>query len=178
VTDPIGDALKTDAEAARQEIRDIGFSCPSCGKNMGDLYLKGHRYDDLGEGGVPNCFNDLDAGVLQDAGAVVTAEDDLVPYDLTPEHPVAYVREPPGGFRNLIPRRRPEPAQPPSGLQLDLLTAIVRLEQIGEELAKGTAAGQDMAEYLLEERVIKCDVPRLRSYLTAETLAWEQETEG
>lgn len=44
-TDPIGEALHADAEAARQEIREAGLVCPSCGVNMGDLYGKGHRYE-------------------------------------------------------------------------------------------------------------------------------------
>lgn len=35
--DPIGDALRADAEAARAEIRDTGIICPSCGVNMADL---------------------------------------------------------------------------------------------------------------------------------------------
>jgi hypothetical protein len=60
-----------------------------------------------------------------------------------------------------------------AGLQLDLLTAILRLEQIGAELGKHTTAGQDLAEYLLTERVIKCDVPRLRTYLEPDALAFE-----
>jgi hypothetical protein len=36
-TDPIGDALRADAEAARAEIRAAGIVCPSCGVNMADL---------------------------------------------------------------------------------------------------------------------------------------------
>ena len=35
--DPIGDALRADAEAARTEIRSAGLICPSCGVNMADL---------------------------------------------------------------------------------------------------------------------------------------------
>ena len=35
--DPIGDALRADAEAARAEIRGTGLICPSCGVNMADL---------------------------------------------------------------------------------------------------------------------------------------------
>ena len=35
--DPIGDALRADAEAARAEIRAEGITCPSCGVNMADL---------------------------------------------------------------------------------------------------------------------------------------------
>ena len=45
ITDPIGEAFHADAEAAREEIRAAGIDCPSCGKNVGDLYGKGHRYD-------------------------------------------------------------------------------------------------------------------------------------
>ncbi len=37
-SDPIGDALRADAEQARGEIRAAGLICPSCGKNAGDLY--------------------------------------------------------------------------------------------------------------------------------------------
>jgi DNA-directed RNA polymerase subunit RPC12/RpoP len=36
-SDPIGDALRADAEAARAEIRAGGLECPSCGVNMADL---------------------------------------------------------------------------------------------------------------------------------------------
>jgi hypothetical protein len=35
--DPIGDALRADAEAARAEIRAEGIACPSCGVNLADL---------------------------------------------------------------------------------------------------------------------------------------------
>jgi len=41
-SDPIGDALRADAEAARAEIRAAGIICPSCGVNMADL-PDGHR---------------------------------------------------------------------------------------------------------------------------------------
>jgi hypothetical protein len=34
---PIGDALRADADAAREEIRAAGLICPSCGVNMADL---------------------------------------------------------------------------------------------------------------------------------------------
>ena len=37
MSDPIGDALRADAEAARAEIRTAGLICPSCGVNMADL---------------------------------------------------------------------------------------------------------------------------------------------
>ena len=55
----------------------------------------------------------------------------------------------------------------PSGLQLDLLTVIVRLEQIQEQ-------GPE-PEHFVWDRVVTCDIPRLRGYLTPETLAWEDE---
>lgn len=35
--DPIGDALRADAEQARAEIRAEGIECPSCGVNIADL---------------------------------------------------------------------------------------------------------------------------------------------
>jgi hypothetical protein len=35
--DPIGDALRADADAAREEIRTMGLVCPSCGGNAADL---------------------------------------------------------------------------------------------------------------------------------------------
>ena len=35
--DPIGDAIRADAEAARAGIRAAGLICPSCGVNMADL---------------------------------------------------------------------------------------------------------------------------------------------
>ena len=36
-SDPISDALRADAEEVREEIREAGIICPSCGKNTGDL---------------------------------------------------------------------------------------------------------------------------------------------
>ena len=36
-TDPIGAALKADADAAREEIRGEELICPSCGQNWADL---------------------------------------------------------------------------------------------------------------------------------------------
>jgi DNA-directed RNA polymerase subunit RPC12/RpoP len=41
-SDPIGDALRADAEAASAEIRAAGIICPSCDVNMADL-PDGHR---------------------------------------------------------------------------------------------------------------------------------------
>jgi len=36
--DPIGDALRADAEEARGQIRSAGLTCPSCRGNAGDLF--------------------------------------------------------------------------------------------------------------------------------------------
>jgi len=36
-TDPIGAALRADADAARAQIRAEGIICPSCGVNLADL---------------------------------------------------------------------------------------------------------------------------------------------
>jgi hypothetical protein len=52
--DPIGDALRADAEAALAEIRATGLTCPSCGVNMADLpeshmltlLTRGREYED------------------------------------------------------------------------------------------------------------------------------------
>lgn len=59
---------------------------------------------------------------------------------------------------------------PPSGLQLDLLTACQRIRQVWEEDGGGTSLGE-----LLMQRLFTCDLPRLEGYLTAETLAWADE---
>lgn len=55
--DPIGAALRADAEAAREEIRATGLVCPSCSLNMADLpdghmlvISSGRRHED-GPGG-------------------------------------------------------------------------------------------------------------------------------
>jgi hypothetical protein len=48
--DPVGDALRADAEAARAEIRAAGIYCPSCGISMADL--PGDHMLELGMGGV------------------------------------------------------------------------------------------------------------------------------
>jgi len=52
----------------------------------------------------------------------------------------------------------------PTGLQLDLLCAIARIEQVAGELESCSTTA---------ERLATCDAPRLRRYLTADTLAWE-----
>jgi len=55
----------------------------------------------------------------------------------------------------------------PEGLQLDLLTVIVRLEQLRDEEAPNGLP-------FIAERIISCDLPRLRGHLTPETLAWAE----
>jgi len=56
---------------------------------------------------------------------------------------------------------------PPTGLQLDLVCAIARIEQMAET--------DGAMQALLIDRLNTCDAPRLRSHLTAETLAWEAQ---
>lgn len=60
------------------------------------------------------------------------------------------------------------------GLQLDLLTAIVRLEQIRDECLLPDGSLTSFGEYLFKYRILECDLPRLRVHLTPETLAWEE----
>jgi hypothetical protein len=55
-------------------------------------------------------------------------------------------------------------ARPPEGLQLDLLTVCQRLRQIQEEREDGL--------WLLWDRILTCDLPRLESHLTPETVEW------
>ena len=50
--DPIGEALRAEAEQAREEIRAAGLVCPSCRKNAADIYGS-HRYENVGEAGIP-----------------------------------------------------------------------------------------------------------------------------
>ena len=55
----------------------------------------------------------------------------------------------------------------PTGLQLDLLCTVERLRQLRDEdahLAEGTCCVFD--------RLLTCDLPRLESYLTDDTVAW------
>lgn len=58
---------------------------------------------------------------------------------------------------------------PPSGLQLDLLILLIRLEQVAQELDDGNPG---LAMHLLTQRVLIHDLPRLAGYLTPETLWW------
>lgn len=58
---------------------------------------------------------------------------------------------------------------PPTGLQMDLLTVVLRLRQYRDELA----AGRDgFAWWLMDARILGCDLPRLEGHLTAETRDW------
>lgn len=54
---------------------------------------------------------------------------------------------------------------PPAGLQLDLLTAVLRLRQV-----RDSQPGL-MREHLVE-RLATCDLPRLAGYLNADTRDW------
>lgn len=51
----------------------------------------------------------------------------------------------------------------PSGLQLDLLSAIVRIQQLQDE---------EPPDHYLWGRIVTCDVVRLRQYLEPATLEW------
>ena len=55
---------------------------------------------------------------------------------------------------------------PGSELELDVLTLIARLRQIDRE--------DQPTHWLWTDRVMGCDVPRLRSHLSAEVIAWEK----
>lgn len=52
------------------------------------------------------------------------------------------------------------------GLQLDLLTVVLRLEQI------------ERGDEWLLDRVLTCDLPRLRGHLTEQALVWKTEVDG
>jgi hypothetical protein len=55
----------------------------------------------------------------------------------------------------------------PEGLQLDLLTAVLRMRQIRDE-------GSEFILY----RLLTCDLPRLEQYLEPETLRWAETTDA
>jgi hypothetical protein len=57
----------------------------------------------------------------------------------------------------------------PTGLQLDLLTIVMRLRQYRTEAAAGN---WDLAWWLLNHRILECDLPRLEGHLNAETRDW------
>lgn len=56
MSDPFGDAVRADAEAARAAIRAVGVCCPSCGANVADL-PRGHELSRDGylPGGTVKC---------------------------------------------------------------------------------------------------------------------------
>lgn len=65
----------------------------------------------------------------------------------------------------------------PRGLQLDLATAITRIQEIA------AAVDQDgrlspMGHWLLTDRLLTCDVPRLRGHLSPDTENWLSEEAG
>jgi hypothetical protein len=78
-----------------------------------------------------------------------------------------------GGADPAAPVLRSVPGAPaPAGLQLDLLSAVVRLQQIRACLNTNSDNRIAFAEWLLEHRVLTCDLPRLAGYLTADTRDW------
>jgi hypothetical protein len=64
---------------------------------------------------------------------------------------------------------RPRRPRPPDGLQLDLTSAVARLQQIEQE---GGFYGEGGLVELLAERLLTCDLPRLRGHIDDETLRW------
>ncbi|MDB5910931.1 MAG: hypothetical protein JWP34_5045 [Massilia sp.] len=84
-----------------------------------------------------------------------------------------------GGSVNAYPYNRVEPAaadvaqaaEPgaPEGLQLDLLCAVVRMEQMRDQGIEHNG--------VVFDRLLTCDARRLRGYLTPETLAWMEVNE-
>lgn len=58
---------------------------------------------------------------------------------------------------------------PGTALDLDLLTVIARIEQVNREGA-GTAGG------IVWERILTCDVPRLRGHIDPDALEWADRT--
>ena len=60
-------------------------------------------------------------------------------------------------------------------LQLDLLTAIARIEQLRDA---DFPEVPDPLSICLWERVLSCDLPRLRSHLTAAALEFEAESDA
>jgi hypothetical protein len=57
-SDPIGDALRADAEEARDEVRVSGYGllrCPSCGQLAAEILGRGHCLILGGDGSVPWC---------------------------------------------------------------------------------------------------------------------------
>jgi hypothetical protein len=63
------------------------------------------------------------------------------------------------------------PPFPGDQLQLDLLTAVARLQQIADE---GGFYGDGPVD-LVAERLLTCDLPRLRAHLASDVVAWAEE---
>jgi hypothetical protein len=61
----------------------------------------------------------------------------------------------------------------PAGLQLDLLCALVRIQQLHEELSE--TEGSNAGDNLLWDRIVTCDGPRLYRYLEPATIAWLEQ---
>lgn len=61
----------------------------------------------------------------------------------------------------------------PAGLQLDLLTALVRIQQLHEQLTE--TEGSNAADNLLWDRIVTCDGSRLYRYLEPATLKWLEQ---
>lgn len=58
----------------------------------------------------------------------------------------------------------------PDGLQMDLLTVILRIRQLRDEDYFDNG-------HWLWRRVVDCDLPRLEGHLTPETVRWLERTE-
>lgn len=65
-------------------------------------------------------------------------------------------------------RMTSDDAFPGTSLDVDLLVAVTRLEQIAKE-------GPDTYSGLILERLITCDAPRLRRHISDAALAWEAD---
>ena len=70
--DAVAAALHAEAEQAREEIRAAGIACPSCGKNTADVY-GGHRYENVGEAGIPLAVKTMTGTVKCSDGVPVPA---------------------------------------------------------------------------------------------------------
>jgi hypothetical protein len=62
--------------------------------------------------------------------------------------------------------------RPPRGLQLDLLSALVRLGQVADELDPAAEVPFPL------DHVFSCDVPRLWAHLTPQTITWLRDSTG
>lgn len=62
---------------------------------------------------------------------------------------------------------------PPEGLQLDLATACLRMQQIFDELGNDVYKIGDIGA-----RIFTCDLPRLKQHISNDTMAWLEEHVG